>query len=122
MNEFVVANRATDWLRLKSLVLDSGSSAITRRVYNLGLEEFIAWFTATNEGDVAARDANIHRLVPVTRNAKSSRLRRRSRRKSADNSVLSRRCHNLAGVLLISRTPGRPALSRASLDQSNQSA
>ncbi|MGA9623649.1 MAG: tyrosine-type recombinase/integrase [Bryobacteraceae bacterium] len=30
--------------RLKALVLDSVSSPITRRVYNLGLDEFIAWY------------------------------------------------------------------------------
>jgi hypothetical protein len=30
---------------LKALVLDSVSFPITRRVYNLGLDEFIAWFT-----------------------------------------------------------------------------
>ena len=45
MNELIVADRATEWRRLKSLVLDSVSSPITRRVYNLGLDEFIAWFT-----------------------------------------------------------------------------
>ena len=45
MNELVVAERATHWRRLKALVLDSVSSPITRRVYNLGLDEFIAWFT-----------------------------------------------------------------------------
>src|SRR5579862_4650200 len=44
MNELVVAERATHWHRLKALVLDSVSSPITRRVYNLGLNEFIAWF------------------------------------------------------------------------------
>jgi site-specific recombinase XerD len=44
MNEFVVADRAANRLRLKALVLDSVSSPITRRVYNLGLDEFIAWF------------------------------------------------------------------------------
>ena len=37
MNELVLANRAADWSRLKALVLDSVSSPITRRVYNLGL-------------------------------------------------------------------------------------
>ena len=41
MNELVVANRAGDWRRLKALVLDSVSSPITRRVYNLALDEFI---------------------------------------------------------------------------------
>ena len=45
MNELVVADKATEWLRLKALVLDGISSPITRRVYNLGLDEFIAWFT-----------------------------------------------------------------------------
>ncbi len=44
MNELVAANRASDWRRLKALVLASVSSPITRRVYNLGLDEFIAWF------------------------------------------------------------------------------
>jgi hypothetical protein len=44
MNELVVTDRASEWRRLKSLVLDSVSSPITRRVYNLGLDEFIAWY------------------------------------------------------------------------------
>jgi hypothetical protein len=44
MTEMVLANRATNWQKLKSLVLDSVSSPITKRVYNLGLDEFFAWF------------------------------------------------------------------------------
>jgi hypothetical protein len=44
MNELVFANRAADRCRLKALVLDSISSPITRRVYNLGLDEFIEWY------------------------------------------------------------------------------
>ena len=44
MNELVPAKRVTDWRRLKALVLDSVSSPITRRVYNLGLDEFFEWF------------------------------------------------------------------------------
>src|SRR5450432_4696466 len=44
MNEIAVAERATNWRRLKALVLDSVSSPITRRVYNLGLDEFFAWY------------------------------------------------------------------------------
>ena len=44
MNELTVVNQASDWHRLKTLVLDSVSSPITRRVYNLGLDEFIAWY------------------------------------------------------------------------------
>ena len=45
MNELVLANRTADWHRLKALVLDSVSSPITRRVYNLGLDEFFAWYS-----------------------------------------------------------------------------
>ena len=46
MNALVVADRVfSEWRRLKDLVLDSVSSPITRRVYSLGLDEFIAWFT-----------------------------------------------------------------------------
>jgi hypothetical protein len=45
MNELTLANRAADWHRLKALVLDSVSSPITKRVYNLGLDEFIAWYS-----------------------------------------------------------------------------
>jgi hypothetical protein len=44
MNELVLANRAADWRKLKMLVLDSVSSPITKRVYNLGLDEFFEWF------------------------------------------------------------------------------
>ncbi|MGD1068498.1 MAG: tyrosine-type recombinase/integrase [Bryobacteraceae bacterium] len=44
MNELEAADRASEWRRLKSLVLDSVSSPITRRVYNLGLDEFSAWY------------------------------------------------------------------------------
>ena len=44
MSDLVLANRAADWRRLKALVLDSVSSPITKRVYNLALDEFIQWF------------------------------------------------------------------------------
>src|ERR1700733_1629737 len=44
MNEIAVASRASEWRRLKALVLDSVSSPITKRVYNLGPDEFFAWY------------------------------------------------------------------------------
>ena len=44
MNEIAVVERATNWRRLKALVLNSVSSPITKRVYNLGLERFFAWY------------------------------------------------------------------------------
>src|SRR4029450_10498369 len=44
MNYLVVAPKAADWYKLKALVLDSVSSPITRRVYNMALDEFMVWF------------------------------------------------------------------------------
>ena len=41
MNALVLRGKAADWYRLKALVLDSVSSPITRRVYNLALDELI---------------------------------------------------------------------------------
>src|SRR5260370_12029103 len=44
MTDLIVVPQATHWQRLKRLVLDSVSSPITRRVYNLGLDEFFEWY------------------------------------------------------------------------------
>src|SRR3979411_2624053 len=44
MNALVLTNRSGAWRRLNMLVLDSVSSSITKRVYNLGLDEFFEWF------------------------------------------------------------------------------
>ena len=44
MNDLIVVPQAAQWQRLKRLVLDSVSSPITKRVYNLGLDEFFAWY------------------------------------------------------------------------------
>src|SRR5258708_5365585 len=41
MTELIVMEKLAEWQRLKALVLDSVSSPITRRVYNMA---FIAWF------------------------------------------------------------------------------
>jgi site-specific recombinase XerD len=47
MNDLVVVEKLRDWQRLKALVLDSVSSPITRRVYNMALDEFMEWFKQT---------------------------------------------------------------------------
>jgi site-specific recombinase XerD len=44
MAELIRVPQSDQWGRLKALVLDSVSSPITRRVYNLGLDEFFAWY------------------------------------------------------------------------------
>src|SRR5277367_5615882 len=44
MNELVAIEKIAQWDKLKKLVLDSVSSPITKRVYNMALDEFMAWF------------------------------------------------------------------------------
>src|SRR5258708_10436984 len=44
MTDLIVVPQAAHWQRLKRLVLDSVSSPITRRVYNLGLNELFEWY------------------------------------------------------------------------------
>src|ERR1035438_836157 len=44
MNDLIVVPQTNQWQKLKALVLDSVSSPITKRVYNLGLNEFFDWY------------------------------------------------------------------------------
>ncbi len=44
MNDLIVVPQTNQWQKLKALVMDSVSSPITKRVYNLGLDEFIACY------------------------------------------------------------------------------
>src|SRR5216684_1267235 len=44
MNDLIAVQKIAGWEKLKALVLDSVSSPITKRVYNMALNEFLAWF------------------------------------------------------------------------------
>src|SRR5271170_4470679 len=44
MTELIAVEKIAQWQKLKTLVLDSVSSPITKRVYNMALDEFYAWF------------------------------------------------------------------------------
>ena len=44
MNDLIAVQRENPFHKLKALVLDSVSSPITKRVYNLALDEFFAWY------------------------------------------------------------------------------
>src|SRR5271169_3611118 len=44
MNELIAVQKIAGWEKLKALVLDSVSSPITKRVYNMVLDEFLRWF------------------------------------------------------------------------------
>ena len=44
MNDLTVVETPANWDKLKAMVLDSVSSPITKRVYDIAIEEFLAWF------------------------------------------------------------------------------
>src|SRR5437762_13907114 len=44
MTDLIALQKIAGWEKLKTLVLDSVSSPITKRVYNMALDEFLGWF------------------------------------------------------------------------------
>jgi site-specific recombinase XerD len=44
MTDLIAVQKIAGWEKLKALVLDSVSSPITKRVYNMALDEFLEWF------------------------------------------------------------------------------
>ena len=44
MNDLISLEKIAQWQKLKTFVLDSVSSPITKRVYNMALDEFMNWF------------------------------------------------------------------------------
>jgi len=44
MTDLIAVEKIAQWQKLKTLVLDSVSSPITKRVYNMALDEFMDWF------------------------------------------------------------------------------
>jgi hypothetical protein len=42
--DLIAVEKIAQWQQLKTLVLDSVSSPITKRVYNMALDEFMGWF------------------------------------------------------------------------------
>jgi site-specific recombinase XerD len=95
MNDLVVVDRTAEWDRLKALVLDSVSSPITKRVYNLGLDEFINWFlreprTGFIKAAVAAWRVSLEArgLGPVSINLLITAVRKLAA-EAADNGLLA---------------------------------
>jgi hypothetical protein len=44
MHDLIAVEKIAQWEKLKGMVLDSVSSPITKRVYNMALNEFMDWF------------------------------------------------------------------------------
>jgi integrase/recombinase XerD len=95
MNELTLTNKAADWRRLKALVLDSVSSPITRRIYRLGLDEFIAWYGQEPRPGFAKATVNAWRaaleargLGSVSINVRITAVRKLAA-EAADNGLLA---------------------------------
>jgi hypothetical protein len=43
MNELIAIQKIAGWEKLKTLVLDRVSTPVTKRVYNMALDEFLGW-------------------------------------------------------------------------------
>ena len=94
MNELTLTNKAADWRRLKALVLDSVSSTITRRIYRLRLDEFIAWYGQAPRPGFAKATVNAWRaalargLGSVSINVRITAVRKLAAQ-AADNGLLA---------------------------------
>jgi len=51
MNDLIAVEKIVQWQKLKTLVLDSVSSPIPKRVYNMPLDEFMGWFQQAQRPD-----------------------------------------------------------------------
>ncbi len=69
----VVDNRKT-WQTLKALVLDSVSSPNTRRIYNMALDEFVAWYALEPRPGFARATVNAWRVSLEVRKLSSSSI------------------------------------------------
>ena len=114
MNAMLVAPRTADCQRLKSLVLDSVSSPITKRVYNLGLDEFFAWYGLEPRPGFTKATVASWRVALEARGlgAVSINVRITAVRKlaveAADNGLLAPELANgITRVLAFRRTPHR---------------
>src|ERR1700761_4461910 len=94
MNEIAIVERAGNWRKLKDLVLNSVSSPITKRVYNLGLDEFITWYlseprTGFTKATVAAWRVALEarKLGPISINVRITAVRKLAL-EAADNGLL----------------------------------
>jgi DNA-binding beta-propeller fold protein YncE len=67
MNDLVVVEKIAQWQRLKTLVLDSVSSPITKRVYNVALDEFYRAFSGCNNASVVV-DPSTGKVVATIKN------------------------------------------------------
>jgi hypothetical protein len=74
MNDLIAVKKLAEWDRLKALVLDSVSSPITRRVYNMALNEFTNWYVQAPRPGFSKATVSAWRASLETRGLGSSSI------------------------------------------------
>jgi len=74
MNDLIAVKKLAEWDRLKALVLDSVSSPITRRVYNMALNEFMTWYAQAPRPGFSKATVSASRASPEARRLGSSSI------------------------------------------------
>jgi site-specific recombinase XerD len=93
MTDLIAVQKIAGWEKLKALVLDSVSSPVTKRVYNMALDECLAWFQqAPRYGFTKATVSGWYRWRTAASARRRSLLECREIRKlaaeAADNGLL----------------------------------
>ena len=94
MNELMVVEKLAEWQRLKALVLESVSSPITRRVYNMAHDDFMTWFRQEPRPGFSKATVHAWRVSLQTRGLGSSSISirlsaiRKLAAEAADNGLL----------------------------------
>ena len=95
MTDLIAVQKIAGWEKLKALVLDSVSSPITKRVYNMALNEFLAWFQQAPRPGFTKATVNAWRVSLEDRGLGSSSIIirmsaiRKLAAEAADNGLLA---------------------------------
>ena len=114
MNDLIAVEKIAQGQKLKTLVLDSVSSPITKRVYNMALEEFMAWFQQAPRPGFTKATVSAWRVSLEDRRLGSSSIIirmsaiRKLAAEAADNGMLAPEL--AAGIAGLPLCSGKPAL------------
>lgn len=95
MNSLSTLEKSAEWQRLKALVLDSVSSPITRRVYNMAMDEFMTWLQQSSRTGFTKATVSAWRVSLEGRGLGSSSIStrlsaiRKLAAEAADNGLLA---------------------------------
>src|SRR5205823_13605969 len=74
MSDLIAIQKIAGWEKLKTLVLDSVSSPLTKRVYNMALDEFMDWFQQAPRPGFTKATVSAWRVSLEDRRLGSSRI------------------------------------------------